>query len=79
MLERITLESLPADAETISVTDAGRILGITRMAVAKAVRDGLLPGVHVNNRLYVPVRALRRLLEESHAAEGLQPVRRWAR
>jgi len=47
---------------TISVTEAGQILGISRTAAYEAARNGQIPTVRIGRRLLVPVAALERLL-----------------
>jgi excisionase family DNA binding protein len=48
---------------TISVPEAGKILGIGRNAAYEAARRGELPVLKFGKRLVVPVAALQRKLE----------------
>jgi excisionase family DNA binding protein len=48
---------------TLSVPEAGRLLGIGTTASYAAARRGDLPTLRIGGRLLVPVSALRRLLE----------------
>ena len=47
---------------TVSVEEAGRILGISRGAAFHYARTGVLPVVRLGKRLFVPKAALDRLL-----------------
>ena len=49
---------------TLTVEEAGRILGISRSTAYEAVRRGELPVVHIGRRLLVPRAALEKLLGE---------------
>jgi excisionase family DNA binding protein len=51
--------------QTISVEDAGRILGIGRNSAYEAVRRGEIPVIKIGKLLRVPVVALERMLEEA--------------
>lgn len=51
------------DRETVSVPEAGQILGIGRGAAYQAASRGDLPVIKVGGRLLVPTRALARKLE----------------
>jgi excisionase family DNA binding protein len=43
---------------TVSVEEAGRILGISRMAAYQAVWRGQIPSVRIGRRLLVPIAKL---------------------
>lgn len=47
---------------TISVPEAGRMLGIGRNQAYKAARNGDIPAIRVGRRLLVPKEALERML-----------------
>jgi excisionase family DNA binding protein len=47
---------------TVSVEEAGRILGISRGAAYTHARDGSLPSIRLGKRLLVPKAALEKLL-----------------
>jgi excisionase family DNA binding protein len=47
---------------TISVEEAGRLLGISRGSAYEAARRGDIPTIRIGKRLIVPVAGLERLL-----------------
>jgi excisionase family DNA binding protein len=51
--------------QTISVEEAGRILGIGRNSAYEAVRRGEIPVIKIGKLLRVPLVALARMLEEA--------------
>jgi excisionase family DNA binding protein len=52
-----------ADALTVSVEEAGRLLGISRGAAYARAVDGSLPTVRLGKRLLVPKGALQKMLQ----------------
>jgi excisionase family DNA binding protein len=59
---------------TLSVPEAGQLLGIGRTTAYDAARAGQIPTVKIGKRLLVPVAALERLLAvEVGANELAQP------
>ena len=48
---------------TMTVPEAGKVLGLGRSATYEAVRRGELPTIRVGRRVLVPVKALERMLE----------------
>jgi excisionase family DNA binding protein len=42
----------------VSITEAGRVIGVGRTTVYDLIRRGTLPAVHVGRRVLVPVDAL---------------------
>lgn len=48
---------------TMSVPDAGRILGLSRQSAYDAATRGDLPTIRIGRRLLVPTSALRRMLQ----------------
>ncbi len=52
------------DRSTITVEEAGLILGIGRASAYAAAGSGDLPVIRIGRRLLVPVGALRRMLGE---------------
>ena len=48
--------------QTISVTEAGKRLGISRNVAYEAVGRGEIPSIKIGKRILVPVAALERLL-----------------
>ncbi len=53
----------PEAQPTISVDQAGEILGISRSSAYQAARTGEIPTIRIGRRLVVPTAALLRLLE----------------
>ena len=47
---------------TLSVEEAGRLLGLSRGSAYQAARTGELPTIRIGHRLIVPVAALEKLL-----------------
>ena len=56
---------------TISVTEAGELLGVSRNLAYQAARSGEIPTVRIGHRLLVPLAAFERLL----ASGDVKPVR----
>jgi excisionase family DNA binding protein len=52
------------DRATITVEEAGPVLGISRSSAYEAARTGEIPTLRIGRRLVVPVGALRRMLGE---------------
>ncbi|MEQ9247470.1 MAG: helix-turn-helix domain-containing protein [Nitratireductor sp.] len=50
---------------TLSITEAGQVLGIGRTAAYEAARAGDLPTIRIGKRLLVPLVALERLLSDA--------------
>ena len=48
---------------TVSVEDAGKMLGIGRVSAYKAVRAGEIPVIKLGKRLLVPLTAINRMLD----------------
>ena len=53
---------------TLTVREAGRVLGLSRGAAYEAVRTGSIPSIRIGKRILIPKVALMRLLEK--AGEG---------
>ena len=51
---------MAADEQLITVSEAGRILGVSESTVWRRIRSGALPSVRRNGRRLVPRRALKR-------------------
>lgn len=62
------LEDLPP---TISVAQAGEVLGISRRSAYRAATRGELPAIRIGRRLLVPTSRLLELL--GAAPDGVQP------
>ena len=56
---------------TVSVEEAGEILGCSRNTAYEAVRRGEIPVIRIGKRLLVPKAALERLLNVEPAVSGL--------
>ena len=50
---------------TLTVPEAGRVLGVGRNAAYQAARTGDIPTVRIGKRILVPVAALGRMLEQA--------------
>jgi excisionase family DNA binding protein len=66
-------------AETISVEEAGKRLGVSRMCAYTAVKRGQIPSIRVGHRLVVPVAKLNEMLgvtqtREANGAADHQPL-----
>ncbi len=46
-----------------SVTEAGKLLGLSRGSAYEAVKNGQIPSVKIGSRILVPKKALEKLLE----------------
>jgi excisionase family DNA binding protein len=58
-----TVHGRDARCLTVSVEEAGRILGISRGAAYTYARDGSIPTIRLGKRLLVPKAALDKLLD----------------
>jgi excisionase family DNA binding protein len=54
--------SAVADRATLSVKEAGQVLGISRDLAYQAASSGQLPTIRVGRRILVPIAALDRML-----------------
>ena len=52
----------PPGPPTISVTEAARMLGISRTTAYEAVRDGTLPSIRIRGRIVISVAGLTAVL-----------------
>ena len=50
---------------TVTVEQAGRILGIGRSSAYEAVRSHQIPGIKIGSRWVVPVEALEKMLADA--------------
>jgi excisionase family DNA binding protein len=57
---------------TLTVPEAARLIGISRMTAYVAVREGTIPSIRIGRRVLVPRAALDRLLAKADA--GRQKV-----
>jgi excisionase family DNA binding protein len=53
---------------TITVPEAARILGVSRMTAYTAVREGAIPSLRIGRRVLIPRIALDRLLAQAGGA-----------
>ncbi len=56
------------DRLTLTVEDAGKLLGISRAPAYEMSRTGLLPTVRFGNRIVVPKKAIETMLEHPVAS-----------
>jgi excisionase family DNA binding protein len=61
-------------AQTISVEEAGRVLGIGRSSAYVCARSGELPTIRMGSKYLVPVMALRRMVDGDTATQGHGPA-----
>ena len=59
----------PVECQTLSVEEAGRLLGIGRQSAYQAARNGDIPTIKIGGRVLVPKRALEHLLACHERAE----------
>ena len=52
----------PRETPTLTVEEAGRLLGIGRSLAYAAAKDGSLPTIRIGKRILVPTAALLRML-----------------
>ena len=64
------------DAQTISVEEAGRLLGISRGLAYRMAASGQLPTLRLGRRIVVPRPALDALLADPHAFARRRRARR---
>jgi excisionase family DNA binding protein len=56
---------------TISVPEAGQVLGLERKSAYNAARRGELPTLRIGRRVLVPTAALLRMLEDASQPAGV--------
>ena len=59
---------------TLTVEEAGRLLGVSRGLAYQAARDGSLPTIKLGRRLLVPRCQLERMLGENLSTNGDAPA-----
>jgi len=52
---------------TLTVPEAAKLIGISRMTAYGAVRDGTIPSIRIGRRVLVPRAALDRMLDQAGA------------
>jgi excisionase family DNA binding protein len=55
------------ECQTVSVEDAGKILGYSRNTAYEAVKSGEIPAIRIGRKLRVPKAALERLLQGTNS------------
>jgi excisionase family DNA binding protein len=50
---------------TVTVPEAAKLLGISRMSAYTAVREGVIPSLRIGRRILIPRLALERLLAQA--------------
>jgi excisionase family DNA binding protein len=60
----------PTPCRTMSVSQAARILGISRTTAYECVRSGDLPAVKLGRRIVIPTQAIDDLLEQTSTVDG---------
>ena len=55
-------ENQQLERKTLSVEDAGKVLGLSRASAYAAAQTGDLPTIRIGRRLLVPIAAVERLL-----------------
>lgn len=48
--------------QTLSIAEAGEVLGISRLAAYKAVKNGQIPSIRIGRRILIPVTQLTAML-----------------
>ena len=59
---------------TVTVEEAGRIIGVSRGSAYEAVKRGEIPVIRIGKKIRVPKAALERLLNGETAVSGLAGV-----
>lgn len=62
MLHGMNIED--SDRLTLSVAEAGKLLGLSRSLMYEAIRTGQIPSIRIGRRILIPIAPLERLLEE---------------
>ena len=72
------------EKRTVTVTEAGEVLGIGKSAAYEGVKCGQIPSIRIGGRILVPTRALEELvglepgtLLEAKAPKGESPATPW--
>ena len=53
------------DRLTLSVDEAGKMLGLSRGLMYQAVRKGEIPSIRIGRRILIPCAALHRMLKDA--------------
>jgi predicted DNA-binding transcriptional regulator AlpA len=59
------MDDMQTQRRTVSVPEAGKILGIGRNSAYEAVKTKQIPTLRIGGRLVVPIAALERMLESA--------------
>jgi excisionase family DNA binding protein len=54
-----------ADRLTLSVDEAGKMLGLSRGLMYQAIRKGEIPSIRIGRRILIPRAALHRMLKDA--------------
>jgi excisionase family DNA binding protein len=57
------------ECQTLSIEDAGKVLGIGRSSAYKAVKSGEIPSLRFGSKVVVPRKALDALLQSAHTKQ----------
>jgi excisionase family DNA binding protein len=60
----LTITEAKVEKKTLSIPEAGKVLGIGRSAAYEAARTGQIPTLRIGRRLIVPIPLLERLLQQ---------------
>lgn len=58
------------EKQFLTVAEAARVFGVSPRTLRRYVKRKLLPGVQLGRRIFIPVEALRRLLEVGDKPKG---------
>jgi excisionase family DNA binding protein len=64
---------VPLKSRTVSVEEAGQILGVSRMAAYKGIWSGDIPHIRIGRRIRVPLAALNELAPPVEGDETQPP------
>ena len=56
--------------QVLTVSEAARVFGVSPRTLRRYVDRGHLPGIRLGRRVFIPVEALRRLLEAGDKPRG---------
>ncbi len=62
IMTKDTAAGLDTDRQTLSITEAGKILGTGRNVTYEAVRTGQIPSIKIGHRRRVPMAVINRML-----------------
>lgn len=65
---------MDADAQTVNVSTAAKILGISRNTAYSLVAQGLIPSLRLKKRILIPRRSLEKLLDGTWQPSTVRPT-----